>query len=366
MKFEGNPEHWASWPECEDLSVELQKLLAAAQDGGSTVSECRLAASRIIPADTDSWFREWTRLADANRDRAEAALRDGHLTTARSNWRRALNYYLAAAYPLDEADRRYSASASRMRACARQLLQLRIPKGEIVSIPWMSDCSLEGFFLPASNDKPNPVVVCVGEPQLRKEQYLYGLDRHAAERGLSLLAVDFFDPAAPGRLLRPSAEHGESAIGSAMDFLLSRDDVDPDRIAILADGCGSSFVARALAGDDRFAAAVCDGGMWDLQERAFLERRAGNSGCSAGLPRSNLARSLRCPVLITVGEDGWLPRDRVANLVERLQLDHPDILLKIFTRDETAASQAHLDNPTLANEFIFDWIASRLGISEVA
>jgi hypothetical protein len=36
--------------------------------------------------------------------------------------------------------------------------------------------------------------------------------------------------------------------------------------------------------------------------------------------------------------------------------------LRIFTVDETAAAQGHADNPTLANEFIFDWVASRLGI----
>jgi hypothetical protein len=34
--------------------------------------------------------------------------------------------------------------------------------------------------------------------------------------------------------------------------------------------------------------------------------------------------------------------------------------LKIFRQDETGAAQGHADNPTLANEFIFDWIASRL------
>jgi hypothetical protein len=27
---------------------------------------------------------------------------------------------------------------------------------------------------------------------------------------------------------------------------------------------------------------------------------------------------------------------------------------------ETAAMQGHADNPTLANEYIFDWVASRL------
>jgi len=38
-----------------------------------------------------------------------------------------------------------------------------------------------------------------------------------------------------------------------------------------------------------------------------------------------------------------------------------DIDLKIFSASETAASHAQLDNPTIGNEFIFDWIAERLG-----
>jgi len=41
----------------------------------------------------------------------------------------------------------------------------------------------------------------------------------------------------------------------------SGDDVDEHRIAILADGWGSSFVARGIAFEDRFAAAACDGGI---------------------------------------------------------------------------------------------------------
>jgi hypothetical protein len=31
--------------------------------------------------------------------------------------------------------------------------------------------------------------------------------------------------------------------------------------------------------------------------------------------------------------------------------------------EETAATQGHVDNPTLANEYIFDWIAARLGLA---
>ncbi len=58
-----------------------------------------------------------------------------------------------------------------------------------------------------------------------------------------------------------------------MDYLLERDDVDESRIAILSDQLQSSFVARGIAFDDRFAAAVCDGGLWDLNEREFLRER---------------------------------------------------------------------------------------------
>jgi hypothetical protein len=48
--------------------------------------------------------------------------------------------------------------------------------------------------------------------------------------------------------------------------------------------------------------------------------------------------------------------------VRQIQADQQDISLKIFPGSETAASQGHTDNPTLANEFIFDWIADRLAI----
>jgi hypothetical protein len=67
------------------------------------------------------------------------------------------------------------------------------------------------------------------------------------------------------------------------------------------------------------------------------------------------------PLLITLGERGWLKTDRVAELAIQLGMGRRDITMKVFERAETAAAQGHIDNPTLANEFIFDWIASRLG-----
>jgi hypothetical protein len=49
--------------------------------------------------------------------------------------------------------------------------------------------------------------------------------------------------------------------------------------------------------------------------------------------------------------------------IDRLKAEGRDVSLKIFSTGETAATQGHADNPTLANEYIFDWVATRLGIN---
>jgi len=339
------------------------RLLGAAQDGGSTVSECFVTASRIDLSERDSWPREWKRTADANSERAQKALDDGHVLTAQSNWLRAVSYYLAAATDFDPLDRDAEGLLQRLRRCAHLYLEHLTPGGEVVEIPWLEGYSLEGYFLPSQNNpQRSPVVICVAEPGQRKEEFLYKTARYARERDMSLLAVDLLG--ADGGLRfgevvgRPDLE---TAVGSMLDYLLTRDDVDENRIAVFGDGAASSFVARGIASDDRLAAAVCDGGIWDLLEQNFLKRRVPqqNEIFPSGANRP-LAQTFRCPVLVTVGEDGWLEADRVFDLVNQLKTNRQDVSLKIFRRSETASQQGHIDNPSLANEFIFDWIADRL------
>jgi dienelactone hydrolase len=145
--------------------------------------------------------------------------------------------------------------------------------------------------------------------------------------------------------------------------VLARHDVDEGRIAMLGDGGGSSFAARGIAHDPRFAAAVCDGGIWDMLEQEFLYGHPA-SGDAPAAPRSEytgVARTLKCPVLVTLGANGWLEPGMVEKLMRRLKTSQQDITLKIFSGAETASWQGHVDNPSLASEYIFDWIADRLG-----
>jgi hypothetical protein len=367
MEFEVDLRERAAWLDREDLSAEFVRLLAVAQEGGSTLSECQVTASRIDFADDDSWYREWKAIADTSRERGNVALDDGHVLTARSNWLRAINYYQAAACVFDPTDINHEVAIASMRECAAKYLRHGKPAGEVVVISWPGGYPLEGYFLPAlAVSKRAPAIICIGEPGQRKEEYLTKVARYANDRQMSLLAVDLLGAGAGSRFEEVVGRSDlEAAIGCIMDYLVERDDVDADRIAIVADEWGSSFVARGIAFDDRFAAAVCDGGIWDINERAFLrDRIASRDGNIVPPPIvSRVARNIKCPVLVCAGERGGLKAERVRELYDALKRDGRDVALKICTSAETAAAQGYADNPTLANEFIFDWVASRLGIA---
>lgn len=356
---------WTLCPEREDISAEFTRLLTAAQEGGATIAECLMIARQLKRGDDQSWHRAWKKLAHTNRQRAEAAFAEGHLASAQRNWLRAMNYYGAAAMPLDPADERRWVAVLAMQECARRYLAARSPAGEMVTVPWVDEHPLQGYFLPAPSASGRaPTVICIGEPGHRKEEFLFKLVPHARERGFSMLALDLFgderDDYLDALLRRGDLE---SAIPAVMDYLETRADVDFARVGIIADGWGSSFVARAVLQEPRLAAAVCDGGLWDLHERAFFASRFAMSDLSiVPVPHSPLmASGANCPVLITLGEDGWLKADRARQLVRNSQLGSSDVKLKVFTAAETGAAQAHADNPSLANEYIFDWLESQLG-----
>lgn len=358
------------WPQREDFSLQFLRVLGAAQDGGSTVSECFLTAREIDPREDESWFREWKKVGDLNNKRADIALRSGHEQTALSNWSRASNYYRTASVFLESHDVRHAATIKDMQKCSQLYLQHAVGAGETVEIPWAEDV-LQGYFLPAPEQSgAAPAVICIGGPDHFKEEYLYSLPRYAHRRGMSLLLVDL-----PGQGYRSSRDHIlgrydiETSVSSWMDYLVTRSDVDPDKIAIFGDGLGAPFATRAASLDDRFSAAVCDAGIWDLHERAFeLNRLSGGIGCDApgGFSRffsSSIARTIRCPILVPLGERDWLEPAHATEFCHVLRQNGVDIDLQIFRAAETAVAPAHIYHPAVGKEFIFDWIFDHLGIN---
>lgn len=363
---------WMQWPANEDYSLQFRRLLGAAQDGGSTVSECMLAASAIDPACEESWYLQWKQAADLNKSRGDIALARGHVQTALSNWLRAANYYRTAQAFMGIDDARQGAAVTQMIACSQLYLQHAMPAGEVVEISWGdAGATLQGYFLPPPGraGRKAPAVICVGASDQYKEEQLCRLTRYAHARGLALLLVDL-----PGQGHRRNLDEGfgrydiETAISGWVDFLTERRDVNARKIGIFGEGLGASFATRGAGFDGRFALAVCDAGVWELHERAFLASRISGSVSLAGdfgdhidlLCRSSIATRIDCPILVALGESDWLEADHVRNCCDALSASGRDVELKVFSAAETAASHAQIDNPTIANEFIFDWIADRL------
>ena len=65
------PYGWHHWPKYPWMSYQFRRALGETQEGGGAVSECFLAASRMIPGDKESWHREWKRIADFNQERGD-------------------------------------------------------------------------------------------------------------------------------------------------------------------------------------------------------------------------------------------------------------------------------------------------------
>ena len=63
---------WTQWPQNEEYSFHFMKVLGSAQEGGSTISECFMTASRIVSGDDESWYLEWKRIADLSKERGDA------------------------------------------------------------------------------------------------------------------------------------------------------------------------------------------------------------------------------------------------------------------------------------------------------
>ena len=73
---------------------------------------------------------------------------------------------------------------------------------------------------------------------------------------------------------------------------------------------------------------------------------------------------LKCPSLMTIGQHDYIAVENAIDVHEFCRRSGTPRALKVFSTEETAASPGHIDNPTLAKEFVFDWLRRNLGSIE--
>lgn len=382
------PEGWLLWPEHDEKSFNFIRVLGGAPEGSCTVGEAFLVGSRIDPADNDSWHEEWSKMADVNRERAEQALGAGKYETARSNFLRAANYYRSAEYFLRHDDPRRLATFDKVEVCSHRYLELMKPAGEVVKIPFGSSYLDAYFVRPFAAKSPMPVVICFGGADEYKDELLHEMPRHAFPRGLSLLLVDM--PGQGGSLRRRQLHaklETEKPVGACIDYLLSRGDVDPERIGLYGASLGGFYAPRAASFEHRLACVVSDGAVWNqLSDRGWLEAfyerdpeslnvrqfmwLTGTKSWEEAMEATKDFRlegvidKIRCPYLIVHGEHDFLGPDLGETSARYAKSKGVDVTYKLFSAEETGAAHCQMDNPTLGQEFICDWIADQLGVAQ--
>jgi pimeloyl-ACP methyl ester carboxylesterase len=377
------PFGWLHWPDHPMMSYQFRRGLGETQEGGGAVSECFLAASRMIPGDLESWYAEWTRIAERNHTRGDAEAASGHLRTAQNCWLRAADYYREAEFWLPAFDPRRLATFERMETCSKNFLRYLNPPGEVVDIPYEDGVPLCGYFVRAPFAiERQPVLICLGGLDSIKDEMWFMQAHGALQRGISVLMVD--GPGQGGTLRRhkkPTRFDYEVPVGRCIDWLEQRTDVDSSRIAVCGSSLGGYYAARAGSREPRLAAAISHGAIWDIGER-WRNRGddhplaghikwvfgAGSMAEAAEIARpfklAGVLDDMRCPYLVIHGGHDVLGVEAVTAVHDYAKSKGVNVTLRLTNEEETGADHCQHDNPTLGQELMIDWLADRFGIDQ--
>ncbi|HEX5498630.1 MAG TPA: prolyl oligopeptidase family serine peptidase, partial [Thermomicrobiales bacterium] len=252
-----------------DDDFEFQFLIALGQtyERAADVGECFAVAAAIPDGDADAWFDAFFALAERIRPAAEASDAAGQTTSARDAYLRAATYYAQASFFADATrdPARLIPTWEAQRAAFDAFAARLDPPAEPVQIPY-EGVTLPGYALTVdASGAPRPwVIMNNGSDGTASDMWSQGAAA-ALRRGYNALIFDGPGQGAAlyrqGLVFRPD---WENVIRPVVDWLLTRGDVDPTRIAIIGVSQGGYWVPRAVAFERRIAAAIADPGVMDV------------------------------------------------------------------------------------------------------
>jgi pimeloyl-ACP methyl ester carboxylesterase len=377
-----------------ELDYVLQTALGTAASDGAAVGEVFYAASHVNESERDleSWVNEWNALGARVEAIGQEALAKGHRVSAREAYLRAFNYYRLATYLVRVHDPSYPAAVARFRGCFQEAARLTEPPLESLEI----DCEgvkLPGYFVrPNERSESRPTLIFIaGGESFCEESYLF-VGPAALKRDYNLLAIDL-----PGQGI--TALNGihhrhdvEVPFAAAIDYLLSRPDVNPGAIVASGVSYGGYATLRAAAYEKRLAAIAASTPLLDYQKLitenapwlkkipafageaaikilgridpfAMVVYEKHTAACGVKKPSEALTvfkdwvvdvSRITCPVLCMVGEgehESFQWQARTA--YERLS--SPGKALRVFALHEGADAHCQANNFPLATQVVFDW-----------
>jgi alpha-beta hydrolase superfamily lysophospholipase len=360
-------------------------------NAGGLLGEMDKAGARLRDAagvapngDLEAWHREWYALGEELESLAEAASERGRTSTARDCYHRATQYYQWSEAFLPGDDERKAKAYGRHLECFRKAMELMDRRVDIVDVPY-EEGPLPAYLVHAdrADGEPVPAVVFFDGLDGNKEEF-FPLARAIAERGVSCLAIDGPGQGEALKLRGIRSRHDYEVPGTAAyEWIAAREEIDSDRVAVMALSFGGYIAPRVAAYEKRYAACVAFGAQWDYRE-TWIRRLNIDPDSPVAAPAHHLfdvfgatdwkdaleklepfnlrevAPLVECPLLITHGED-----DRQILLADAQALydaaASEDKELRIYTREEGGSMHCQVDRPEPAGSYMADWLAERLG-----
>jgi dienelactone hydrolase len=233
--------------------------------------DIRGVARRVKFFNLESWHREWSEAAKKNEEWAAGFEQENRKVTAHEFYLRAADFYRRAVVYMPETDERMLPTFKKLEENFEKAWSLVPAPFEHVQIPY------EGHLLPAlfwpGRGKPGtrlPVVYNYGGADgilLRGED---GGAGQYVRRGMSFVDVD--GPGHGGTLrykklyAPPDSERVAKAV---IDYLVTRSDIDPERIGLHGSSMGGYSGPRCATVEKRIKAVAVWSGAYHLVDDIF-------------------------------------------------------------------------------------------------
>jgi len=380
----------------QDMDFNLMWVLGQSSAGGAEFGECLSAASQI--KDPESWVTEWTKAGQRLEAQAQAAEQARHLVSAREAYLRAFSYYQASIFCARPQDKRLAEAWRRGTSCFQKAAALFNPPIIQIEVSFQP-YPLHGYFMPAAGGAakaPTLIYVTGGEGWAEHAYFWVGAGR---SRGYNVVAVDL--PIHVGSRLRypelPLKDPKgaiDAPLKAIIDYTVQRPDVDLGHVALIGFSIGGYFALRAAVADggNRIKALIADSPISDpyrlsvaefppalLKAPAFAtnlvgqiamrqntmtaitaERTCWQFGVSSLSQLIEFGREIiepekiHCPTLCLASE-GEAPMflTQTREIYNALKVPKK---LRIFCIEEGADAHCQVNNVTLMQEVVYDWL----------
>jgi dienelactone hydrolase len=233
--------------------------------------DIRGVARRVKSFNLESWHTEWIQVAERNEELAADFERSERKVTAHEFYLRAADFYRRALVYLPETDLRMLPTYKKLQKNFDKAWSLVFPPFEQVQIPY-EGYRLDALFYPGRSKSGSrlPVVYNYGGADgilLRGED---GGAGQYVRRGMSFIDVD--GPGHGGTLREKklyASPDSERVAKAVIDYLITRSDVDPNRIGLHGSSMGGYSGPRCATAEKRIKAVAVWSGAYNLVDDIF-------------------------------------------------------------------------------------------------